>query len=93
MASSSPKMRTANVIGSGPNGLAAAITLAQAGVQVTVYEAREQIGGACSTSELTLPGFHHDLGASAFPMGIASPFFRSLPLSKLAIQSKAQFLH
>ena len=75
-------LRTANIIGSGPNGLAAAITLAQAGVGVTVYEAHNTIGGACSTAELTLPGFHHDLGASAFPMGIASPFFTSLPLEK-----------
>jgi phytoene dehydrogenase-like protein len=75
-------LRTANIIGSGPNGLAAGITLAQAGVGVTVYEARNTIGGACSTAELTLPGFHHDLGSSAFPMGIASPFFGSLPLEK-----------
>ena len=80
MAGHKPPIRTANIVGSGPNGLAAAITLAQAGVRVTVYEANPQIGGACSTAEITLPGFHHDLGASAFPMGIASPFFRSLPL-------------
>ncbi|HEY0796595.1 MAG TPA: NAD(P)/FAD-dependent oxidoreductase, partial [Acidisarcina sp.] len=82
MASVPSKILTANVIGSGPNGLAAAITLAQAGVRVTVYEANERIGGACSTGELTLPGFRHDLGASAFPMGVASPFFRSLPLEQ-----------
>lgn len=75
-------MQTANVIGSGPNGLAAAITLAQAGVRVTVYEASNTIGGACSTGEVTLPGFHHDLGSSCFPMGAASPFFRSLPLAE-----------
>ena len=74
-------LRTANIIGSGPNGLAAAITLAQRGVEVTVYERNPQIGGACSTAEVTLPGFHHDLGSSAYPLGIASPFFRSLPLS------------
>ena len=73
-------MTSANIIGSGPNGLSAAITLAQAGVQVTVFEARANIGGACASAELTLPGFQHDLGASAFPMGFASPFFRSLPL-------------
>jgi phytoene dehydrogenase-like protein len=75
-------LRTANIIGSGPNGLAAAITLAQAGVAVTVYERNAQIGGACSTAEVTLPGFHHDLGSSAYPLGIASPFFRSLPLAE-----------
>jgi phytoene dehydrogenase-like protein len=73
-------MRTANIIGSGPNGLAAAITLAQAGFAVNVFERNRTLGGACATGELTLPGFHHDLGASAFPMGAASPFFQSLPL-------------
>lgn len=75
-------MRTANIIGSGPNGLAAAITLAQAGVRVTVYEGSQHVGGACSTGQVTLPGFHHDLGSSAFPMAAASPFFQSLPLEK-----------
>jgi phytoene dehydrogenase-like protein len=79
-------LRTANIIGSGPNGLAAAITLAQAGVAVTVYERNAQIGGACSTAEVTLPGFHHDLGSSAYPLGIASPFFRSLPLAEHGLQ-------
>ena len=75
-------LRTANIIGSGPNGLAAAITLAQCGVPVTVYERNPTLGGACSTAEITLPGFHHDLGSSAYPLGIASPFFRSLPLAE-----------
>ena len=74
-------IQTANIIGSGPNGLAAAITLAQRGVAVTVYERNASIGGACSTAELTLPGFHHDLGSSCYPLGVASPFFRSLPLA------------
>ena len=74
-------IHTANIIGSGPNGLAAAITLAQRGVAVTVYERNAQLGGACSTAEVTLPGFRHDLGSSAYPLGIASPFFRSLPLA------------
>jgi phytoene dehydrogenase-like protein len=73
-------LHTANIIGSGPNGLAAAITLAQRGVAVTVYERNAQLGGACSTAEVTLPGFHHDLGSSAYPLGVASPFFNSLPL-------------
>lgn len=75
-------LRTANIIGSGPNGLAAAITLAQRGVAVTVYERNERIGGACSSAEVTLPGFVHDLGASAFPLGVASPFLRTLPLEQ-----------
>jgi phytoene dehydrogenase-like protein len=75
-------LRSANIIGSGPNGLAAAITLAQRGVAVTLYERNATPGGACSTAEITLPGFHHDLGSSAYPLGIASPFFRSLPLQQ-----------
>ena len=79
-------LRTANIIGSGPNGLAAAITLAQRGVAVTVYERNQQIGGACSTAEVTLPGFRHDLGASVYPLGVCSPFFRSLPLEQHGLQ-------
>ncbi|WP_263380608.1 phytoene desaturase family protein [Granulicella paludicola] len=79
-------LRTANIIGSGPNGLAAAITLAQQGVAVTLYERNHRLGGACSTAELTLPGFHHDLGSSAYPLGIASPFFRTLPLEQYGLR-------
>jgi phytoene dehydrogenase-like protein len=79
-------LRTANIIGSGPNGLAAAITLAQAGVHVTVFERNGSIGGACSTAELTLPGFRHDVGSSVYPLGIASPFFRSLPLGDFGLR-------
>ena len=75
-------LRTANIIGSGPNGLAAAITLAQRAVQVTVCERNARIGGACSTAEVTLPGFRHDLGSSVYPLGVASPFFRTLPLAE-----------
>ena len=70
---------SARVIGSGPNGLTAAITLARAGVATTVFERNERVGGGCSTAEVTLPGFHHDLGSSCYPMGAASPFFKSLP--------------
>ena len=79
-------MQSANIIGSGPNGLAAAITLAQAGVRVTVYEANVRVGGACSSAALTLPGFIHDVGSSAYPMGVASPFFRSLPLERYGLR-------
>ena len=79
-------LRSAHVIGSGPNGLAAAIRLAQAGVDVTVFERNAHVGGACSTGELTLPGFLHDLGSSAYPLGIASPFFRTLPLERFGLE-------
>jgi len=69
------------VIGAGPNGLAAAIVLAQAGLQVDVLEAESTPGGAARTLELTLPGFRHDFGSAVFPLGAGSPFFSSLPLS------------
>lgn len=79
-------MRRAAIIGAGPNGLSAAITLAQAGITVTVYEAAATAGGAVRTAQLTLPGFHHDVGASVFPLGIASPFFRVLPLEHFGLR-------
>jgi phytoene dehydrogenase-like protein len=68
------------VIGSGPNGLAAAIALAQESLSVLVLEGREEIGGGTRTTELTLPGFRHDVCSACHPMGSLSPFFRSLPL-------------
>jgi phytoene dehydrogenase-like protein len=86
-------MPTASIIGSGPNGLAAAITLASAGVAVTVSERNAQIGGACSTAEITLPGFRHDLGSSVYPMGVASPFFSSLPFEIPWIEPPAPCAH
>src|ERR1700724_655605 len=67
-------------IGAGPNGLAAAIVLAQAGLHVDVLEAQAQPGGAVRTMELTLPGFKHDFGSAVYPLGAGSPFFMSLPL-------------
>ncbi|MDE1163469.1 MAG: NAD(P)/FAD-dependent oxidoreductase [Acidobacteriaceae bacterium] len=79
-------LRTANIIGSGPNGLAAAITLAQRGVAVTVYERNAMLGGACSTAEVTLPGFKHDLGSSVYPLGVCSPFFAALPLADYGLE-------
>ena len=88
-------MRAA-VIGSGPNGLAAAIVLAQAGLAVDVYEAQPSIGGACRTMELTLPGFRHDVGSAVHPLGIGSPFFSTLPLDRYGlqwIQSPAALAH
>ncbi|HUJ32589.1 MAG TPA: NAD(P)/FAD-dependent oxidoreductase [Candidatus Acidoferrum sp.] len=74
------------VIGSGPNGLAAAITFAQAGRSVLVVEGQETIGGGTRSSELTLPGFTHDICSAVHPMGIASPFFRTLPLERHGLE-------
>jgi phytoene dehydrogenase-like protein len=70
------------VVGSGPNGLAAAITLEQTGRQVLVLEAAERPGGAVATEELTLPGFRHDTFSSVFPAGAASPVFARMPLQR-----------
>lgn len=86
-------MTTATIIGSGPNGLSAAIALASAGLSTTVVERNRQIGGACSTAEITLPGYRHDLGSSVYPMGIASPFFRSLPIEIPWIEPAAPCAH
>ncbi|MEU2253193.1 NAD(P)/FAD-dependent oxidoreductase [Nocardia xishanensis] len=69
------------VVGSGPNGLAAAVVLASAGLSVEVYEAETTAGGGARTAELTLPGFHHDVCSGAHPMALASPFFRAFDLS------------
>ena len=68
------------VVGAGPNGLSAAIRMAQAGRSVLLREASNRVGGAVRTEELTLPGFLHDPCSAVYPMGIGSPFFRTLPL-------------
>lgn len=73
-------------MGSGPNGLAAAITLARAGRSVLVYEAAERIGGGMRSAELTLPGFVHNVCSAVHPLGAASPFFRSLPLREYGLE-------
>jgi phytoene dehydrogenase-like protein len=86
IARSSPLPDEAFVVGSGPNGLAAAIVLAQAGLRVTVFEAALQPGGGASTAELTLPGFFHDLCSTAHPMAASSPFFNSLSLQAEGLQ-------
>jgi phytoene dehydrogenase-like protein len=70
------------VVGSGPNGLSAAIVLARAGLNVLVLEAKETIGGGARTEELTLPGFKHDICSAIHPMGVMSPFFKTLPLAE-----------
>ena len=70
------------VVGSGPNGLAAAIALAQAGASVLVVEGHAEAGGGMRSAELTLPGFVHDVCSACHPTGILSPFFRTLPLEQ-----------
>lgn len=79
-------MSRAYVIGSGPNGLAAAIVLAQAGLRVDVFEAEAEPGGAARTMPLTLPGFLHDFGSAVHPFAAGSPFFTSLPLSEHGLE-------
>lgn len=74
------------VVGAGPNGLAAAIVLAQAGLRVVVFEANEQPGGGVRSFESTLPGVQHDFGAAVFPLGIGSPFFQRLPLHRYGLR-------
>ena len=74
------------VVGAGPNGLAAAITLARATLSVLVIEAANEIGGGTRSAELTLPGFTHDVCSAIHPLGAGSPFFRSLPLDQHGLE-------
>src|ERR1043166_9185224 len=74
------------IVGSGPNGLAAAICLAKEGQSVLVLEAKDSIGGGARSAELTLPGFVHDVCSAIHPMAVASPFLRSLPLANHGLQ-------
>jgi phytoene dehydrogenase-like protein len=83
MSSSAPD---AVVVGAGPNGLAAAITIARAGRSVVVYEAAPTPGGGARSAELTLPGFSHDPCSAIHPTALASPFFRSLDLPRLGLE-------
>ena len=79
-------MRDAIVVGSGPNGLAAAIVLARAGLSVGLLEAEETVGGGCRSAELTLPGFVHDVCAAVHPLAAVSPFMRSVPLERHGVE-------
>lgn len=74
------------VVGSGPNGLAAAITLDQAGLSVAVLEANATIGGGARSAELTLPGFVHDVCSAVHPLAAGSPFFKTLPLERFGLE-------
>ena len=74
------------IVGSGPNGLSAAIVLARAGCSVLVVEARDTIGGGTRSKELTLPGFVHDVCSAIHPLGYGSPFFRTLPLEEYGLE-------
>ena len=86
-------MLDAVVIGSGPNGLAAAVTLAKAGRSVLVLEAEPTIGGGTRTEEVTLPGFRHDVCSAIHPLGILSPFFRELDLGIAWAQPPVPLAH
>jgi phytoene dehydrogenase-like protein len=89
-------VKSAYVIGSGPNGLTAAVVLARAGVAVTVLEAQPTIGGGTRSAELTLPGFVHDVCSAVHPMAVNSPVWRSMPLHEHGLEwivPPAQFAH
>ena len=91
-----PESYDAVIVGAGPNGLAAAITLAQAGKSVALFEAGNAVGGSARSDELTLPGFVHDLCSAVYPLAVGSPFFRSLPLAQFGldwIHSPAALAH
>src|SRR5215475_11668133 len=79
-------MPDAIVVGAGPNGLAAAIVLARAGLSVRVLEAADTVGGGARSAELTLPGFRHDVCSAIHPLAVGSPFLRGLPLAEHGLE-------
>src|SRR3954452_19328363 len=78
--------RRATVIGSGPNGLTAAVVLARAGVKTTLIEGSASIGGGTRSLELTLPGFVHDVCSAIHPLAVASPALRTIPLAEHGLE-------
>lgn len=74
------------VVGSGPNGLAAAIVLQQKGLSVLVLEGKSSIGGGLRSAELTLPGYVHDICSAVHPLAVGSPFFQTLPLAEYGLE-------
>ena len=87
--------RTADavIVGSGPNGLTAALTLARAGLAVHIYEGAETAGGGCRTEALTLPGFSHDVCSTVHPLLAASPFFARAALNVSLREPQVAFAH
>ena len=86
MSASTSRRADATVVGAGPNGLVAALTLARAGLAVDVYEAAPETGGGCRTAELTLPAFRHDVCSAVHPLLLASPAFRDIDLSRNGVR-------
>jgi phytoene dehydrogenase-like protein len=86
LAGASARLADAVVVGAGPNGLAGAIALAQAGRRVVVLEGEATLGGGCRSAQLTLPGFVHDTCATVHALALASPFLRSLPLAEHGLE-------
>src|SRR5580698_3126025 len=74
------------VVGSGPNGLAAAILMQQKGLSVLLIEGKDTIGGGLRSAELTLPGFTHDICSAVHPLAVLSPFFSKLPLDQFGLE-------
>src|SRR5215831_10240869 len=81
-----PVVSEAVVVGSGPNGLGAAIVLARAGLPVRVLEGEETVGGGCRSAELTLPGFVHDVCSAIHPLAASSPLLRTVPLAEHGVE-------
>ncbi|MFJ6653937.1 phytoene desaturase family protein [Microbacterium sp. NPDC091313] len=92
---STPDELDAIVVGAGPNGLAAAVTLVRAGLAVRLYEAADTIGGGARTADLTLPGFHHDVCSAVHPLAFESRFFREFQLTSRVdfVVPEASFAH